>query len=263
MQAMKRFTSGILIVLMILIFGTGIQTALAEESTHIVILGTSDMHGNILGWSYEDGAETVNDGMARLYTYIEQVRNENPVTFLIDGGDEIQGTILTDDIAGKEPDQQHPVIAAMNAMEYDAMTLGNHEFDWGVPDMLKMLHTAQFPILAANYRNADGQLLTGAGWTVVERGGIRLAVIGVTTPEVQRLEGSKEGIDDLRTEAASDAVKRAIAEIGDQADLIMVSAHMGLDAEYDFENGSDSARKILEDNPGGGCSAGGTSAYNG
>ena len=245
---MKRSALRHLLILSVLLAALLCGAALAED-THIVILGTSDMHGNVWGWSYEDGAETSNTGMARLYTYIQQVREENPNTFLIDGGDDIQGTIMTDDVANKEPDQPHPVIAAMNVMGYDAMTVGNHEFNWGVPTLLEILGTAEFPVLSQNVLNADGTCLTGAGWTIIEQGGIRLAVIDVTTPQIQRWDGGKAGIDDLIYEAPSDAVRRAITEIGDQADLIMVSAHMGLHAEYDERNRSDSARKILEDNP--------------
>lgn len=103
-----------------------------EHADHIVILATSDMHGNIIGYSYEDNAETANSGMARLYTYIKKVREEEPAVFLIDAGDDIQGTIMTDDIANKSPDDEHPVISAMNYMGYDAMTVGNHEFNWGI-----------------------------------------------------------------------------------------------------------------------------------
>ena len=63
--------------------------------THITVLGTSDLHGNIWGFSYEDSKETDNNGMARLYTYIEEVREGNPSTVLIDAGDDIQGTIMS------------------------------------------------------------------------------------------------------------------------------------------------------------------------
>ena len=216
--------------------------------THVVILGTSDMHGNICCWSYEDAAET-DYGMARVYTYIQETRQENPNTFLIDGGDEIQGTVLTDVVARENPDEPHPVIAAMNYMGYDAMTLGNHEFDWGVTDMMKMLSTAEFPILGQNVYDKEGKLLTGIGWTILERGGVRLAVIGVDTPNVSRLEGDREGVADLAFEPAAEAVKQAIAEIGDQADIIMVSAHMGMYGEYESEEGADSAQKILDENP--------------
>lgn len=220
---MRRLASGCLIILFVLLAVLMFQPAWAEEDTHIVILGTSDMHGNIWGWSYEDGRETENNGMARLYTYIQQVREENPLTFLVDGGDDIQGTIMTDDIANKEPDQPHPVIAAMNQMGYDAMTLGNHEFNWGVPTLLEIIHTAEFPILSQNILKQDGTCLTGAGWTILERGGVKVAVIGVTTPMVPRWDGGKAGIEELRCQAASDAVRQAITEIGDRADVIMVS----------------------------------------
>ena len=106
-----------------------------EHGTHVVILATSDMHGDILGYSYEDNQETTNSGMARLYTYIQKVRDEEDTVFLIDAGDDIQGTILTDDLANKNPDDEHPVMSAMNYMGYDSMTIGNHEFNWGIPVM--------------------------------------------------------------------------------------------------------------------------------
>ena len=246
---MKRSVFSILVILSLLLAVLLCQAALAEDGTHIVILGTSDMHGNVWGWSYEDGAETDNNGMARLYTCIQQIREENPITFLVDAGDEIQGTIMTDDIANKEPDQPHPVISAMNYMGYDTMTVGNHEFNWGIPVLREILSTAEFPVLSANILDADGNCMTGAGWTIIERGGIKLAVIGVSTPMIPKWDGGKAGIDDLTYEAPSEAVRRAIAEIGDQADIIMVSAHMGLGAEYDESGRTDSARKILEDNP--------------
>ncbi len=246
---MRKFTCVCLIILSVLLAWAALPGAPAETTTHVVILGTSDMHGNIWGWAYEDGAETANSGMARLYTYIRQVREEEPLVFLIDAGDDIQGTILTDGIASREPDQPHPVIAAMNFMKYDAMTIGNHEFDWGVPAMLEMLQTAEFPVLSQNILNPDGNCVTGSGWTIVERGGVRLAVIGVSTPQIPRLEGGKAGVDELICEDASSAVQRAVAEIGDRADIIMVSAHMGLNPEYDEDGGSDSARKILKENP--------------
>ena len=220
-----------------------------SEDSHVVILATSDMHGNIWGYSYEDGEETTNNGMARLYTYVQQVRKENPTVFLVDAGDDIQGTIMTDDIANKNPDQEHPVIAAMNYMGYDAMTVGNHEFNWGIDTMMKILSQAEFPVLGENILDSDGNYVTGDGWTIVDRDGVRLGVIGVSTPDVPIWDGDKEGIEDTTFEAASEAVTKAVKEIGDQADLILVCAHMGQYAEFDEDGGSDSANKIVEDNP--------------
>lgn len=221
----------------------------AEGETHITILGTSDLHASIWGYSYEDNKETDNNGMARLYTYIQQVREENPNTFLIDAGDDIEGTIMVNQIYNKTPDQPHPVLAAMNYMKFDAMTLGNHEFNYGIPNMLKIMGQAEFPVLAANVLDAEGKYVTGEGWTIIERGGVKLAVIGVTSPNVPTWDGGKEGIEDCTYTSVSDGVKKAIAEIGDQADIIMVSAHVGMVGEFDEEGGTDAAAKILEDNP--------------
>ena len=244
----KKLLSVLLALVMVLALLPSAAFA-AEGEKHITILGTSDMHGNIWGFSYEDSKETDNNGMARLYTYIQQVRAENPNTILIDAGDDIQGTIMTDDIYNKIPEEPHPVVAAMNYMGYDAMTLGNHEFNWGIDTMQKILSQAQFPVLAANVKDASGGFVTGAGWTIVEKDGVKVAVIGVVTPDVPIWDGGKEGVEACTYEAANTAVKNAIAEIGDGADGIVVSAHMGMYAEFDEDGGSDSAQKILDDNP--------------
>ncbi|MBQ9459410.1 MAG: 5'-nucleotidase C-terminal domain-containing protein [Oscillospiraceae bacterium] len=221
----------------------------AEGDKHITILATSDMHGNVWGYSYEDNKETANNGMARLYTYIEQVRKENPNTVLVDGGDDIQGTILTDDLANKHPENEHPIIAAMNFMKYDAMTLGNHEFNWGIDNMKKIVSQAEFPVLGANVLDAEGKTVTGAAYTIVERDGVKIAIIGVCTPDIPMWDGTKQGITETTFEDPAVSVKNAIAEIGDQADIILVSAHMGVEAEHDKTGLTDSAKHILDNNP--------------
>ncbi|MDE7242754.1 MAG: 5'-nucleotidase C-terminal domain-containing protein [Oscillospiraceae bacterium] len=242
---MRWFSFSLAVLLAVAI----LPTARAADETHITILGTSDLHASIWGYSYEDLQETTNNGMARLYTYIQQVRKENPNTFLIDAGDDIEGTIMVNQIYNKLPDELHPVIAAMNFMGFDSMTLGNHEFNYGIPNMLKFMGQAEFPVLAANVLNAEGKPVTGLGWTIVERGGVKLAVIGVTSPNVPVWDGGKDGIEDCTYEPVSTAVKRAIAEIGSQADLIMVSAHVGMVSEFGDENGADAGQQILDDNP--------------
>ena len=236
--------------LTVLLIAVSMAAALtAADLTHITILGTSDMHGNIIGWSYEDGKATTNNGMARLYTYIQQVREENPNTLLIDDGDIIQGTIMTDDLYAKNPDWENPVIAAMNYMKFDSATLGNHEFNWGITTLKKIMGQADFPVLGANILNPDGSYVTGLGWTMLEVAGVKIAVIGVCTPNIPIWDGGKEGIDETIYLPAQEAVKTAIAEIGDTADIIYVSAHMGMYAEFDEENGGDSGQKILDENP--------------
>ncbi len=245
-HARKLFSALIALVMVLAMVPT---MAFGAEGKTITILATSDLHGNIWGFSYEDSTETTNNGMARVYTYVEEVRAENPNTILIDCGDTIQGTIMTDDLFNTNPDLAHPVMTTMNFMGYEAMVLGNHEFNWGIPTMKKITGQANFPVLAANVKDEAGNYVTGAGYTIIEKGGVKVAVIGVVTPDVPIWDGGKEGIEELTYEAANLAVKDAIAEIGDKADVILVSAHMGMFAEFDEENGSDSANKIIEDNP--------------
>lgn len=200
------------------------------------------------GFSYEDSKESSDNGMARLYTYIKKEREANPDLILLDAGDNIQGTIMTDDLANKNPDELHPVIAAMNYMGYDAMTLGNHEFNWGTTNLKKIISKADFPVLAANVKDMNGEYLTGNGYAIIERNGIKIAIIGVVTPDIPIWDGGKEGISDFTYESAAYSVKREIENIADKADIIIVSAHMGTYAEFDEENGSDSGLKILEMN---------------
>ena len=221
--------------------------AAGTGETHITIIGTSDTHGNIWGYSYEDMKESTGDGLARVSTYVNQVRAENPNTILVDAGDTIQGTIMTDDLYSKDT-ANHPVPAALNYMKYDAWTLGNHEFNFGVDTLKSILAQAEMPVLAANIKNADGSYFTGAGYTIVERGGVKVAVIGVDTPNIPRWDGTKQGVDKLTFEPMADAVAECIKEIGDKADVIMVSAHAGLEAEYSTD-GSDAAKTILEKCP--------------
>lgn len=221
--------------------------AAGTGETHITIIGTSDTHGNIWGYSYEDMKESTGDGLARVSTYVNQVRAENPNTILADAGDTIQGTIMTDDLYSKDT-ANHPVPAALNYMKYDAWTLGNHEFNFGVDKLQSIIDQADMPVLAANIKNADGSYFTGAGYTIVERGGVNVAIIGVDTPNIPRWDGTKQGVDKLTFEPMADAVAECIKEIGDKADVIMVSAHAGLEAEYSTD-GSDAAKTILEKCP--------------
>lgn len=242
----NRILSAILSAALVLSLSSSVLAA-GTGTTHLTIIGTSDTHGNVWGYSYEDMKETAGDGLARISTYVTQVRAENPNTILVDAGDTIQGTIMTDDLYAKNT-ADHPVPAALNYMKYDAWVLGNHEFNFGVDNLKAILGQAKMPVLAANVKNGDGSYFTGAGYTIVERGGVKVAIIGVTTPNIPRWDGTKQGVSDLTFSAMADAVAACVKEIGSKADLIMVSAHAGLEAEYSTD-GSDAAKTILEKCP--------------
>lgn len=217
-----------------------------EKQNEVVIIGSSDVHGNVLGYLYEDAMDSELGGLDKILSYANICRKRHENVILIDNGDIIQGNILADDIAS-EYTEDNPIIRAMNIAGYDAMTLGNHEFNWGISHLKRVIKPAKFPILAANVLDKDGTLAF-QGHTIFERSGLRLALIGVVSPNVLIWDKQSEGISDFTFKDAAIAVRDEIAKIG-KADAYIVSAHMGLDYEYDSENLSDSAKKIVKLNP--------------
>lgn len=214
----------------------------ADGSKTITVIGTTDMHGNIWGYSYEDNKETKNNGMARVYSYVKEVRAENPGNVvLIDNGDLVQGTILTDDIYNKQKGN-HPVISTMNYMGYDAMVLGNHEFNWGPDLILRLKKLAKFPILGANVKYKNGKKFVEP-YTIVNRGGVKVGIIGITNPDCPRWDGEK--LDSLAFSGVSENFDKLYAEVKAKSDIVIVSSHVGFEAEYDEDHGTDAAKSLI------------------
>ncbi|WP_019913723.1 bifunctional metallophosphatase/5'-nucleotidase [Paenibacillus sp. HW567] len=220
-----------------------ISSAGTGNTVNLVILATSDLHGNLWGYRYEDGADTANDGMARVASYVQEVRQSGAAVILIDNGDVFQGNILTDDVYNKRLDIVHPVSVAMNAMGYAAMTLGNHDFNFGLGLIDKFSKELNCPVLAANAWYRSGERFAQP-YSIIEVQGIKVAVIGLTNPNVPRWDGDK--VSALRFEAMPETARSLSAELkaGKKADIIVISAHAGMVAEFDEEGGSDSAEHI-------------------
>jgi 2',3'-cyclic-nucleotide 2'-phosphodiesterase/3'-nucleotidase len=207
----------------------------------LVILATTDLHGNVWGFSYENDKDTTNTGMARIASYVEEVRKQEPYVVLVDNGDTIQGNIMTDDLYNKR-EGEHPVMRAMNLLEYDSMTLGNHEFNFG-EHLIKRIQTlANFPILSANLARVDGTM-AAKPYTIIERGGLKIGIIGLTNPNAPRWDGEKT--DPFVYAPVGPAARKVVDIIKDKTDIIIVVSHVGLYPEYDEEGGSDGANSIL------------------
>ncbi|MHC1692884.1 MAG: bifunctional UDP-sugar hydrolase/5'-nucleotidase [Sphaerochaetaceae bacterium] len=238
-----RFSALVAMLLIVCLGFLSAQAAFeAKGPQTITIIGTTDLHGNVWGFSYEDNKETANNGMARVYSYVKEVRETNANVILVDNGDTIQGNILTDDLYNKRPGK-HPVIEAMNFMRYDAMSLGNHEFNFGEALVSRIQGLADFPILAANMSRIDGTL-GAVPYAIVVRNGVRVGIIGLTNPNVPRWDGEKA--DPFTFAAVGPACRKVVDVIKDKVDVIVVLAHVGLVPEYDEDGGSDGAQKILE-----------------
>ena len=127
-------------------------------SARLCILETTDLHMQLLGYDYFADHPTPDLGLVPLAGLIETYRADPTVTTLLfDNGDFLQGNPLADYVVGQaQHNAPHPMIAAFNALDYDAVTLGNHEFNYGLEVLDQVLQDAQFPVVCANIHHLDG-----------------------------------------------------------------------------------------------------------
>jgi 2',3'-cyclic-nucleotide 2'-phosphodiesterase / 3'-nucleotidase len=215
----------------------------AAKTYKLTVLGTSDTHGNVYNWDYyrdleyDDSAH--NDvGVAKLAALVNQIRDEpGATTLVLDAGDTIQGTPLATYYAKQEPitatGAKHPMARAMNVLHYDAVTLGNHEFNYGLPLLNLWIRQLAFPALAANAVNvATGRPAFRP--YVIKRVSLapnaptlRVGILGLTNPGVAiwdraNVEGRLRFEDMVATAAKWVPIIRR-----NGADLVIVSAHGG------------------------------------
>ncbi len=157
--------------------------AAAAERVAITVLETSDLHANLLPWNYARG--TAGDwGLARVATRVREIRATAPNVLLLDGGDTIQGAPLGWLEARRPSGGPHPMATAMNALRYDAMAVGNHEFNFGLEVLRRAQKDSSFPWLSANTRNSTDGRAAFPEYVVKELGGVRVGVLGLTTPNI-------------------------------------------------------------------------------
>lgn len=232
-----------------------------EGQAHLRILQTTDLHAQIFPYDYYNDQPTVGLGLANTAGVIAAVRATSDNTILLDNGDLLQGSALGDCIAydrGLKMGDLHPVIAAMNTLEYDAATLGNHEFNYGLDFLTAALGRSQFPFISANalfkkgadprkdrrllppYVMLDRQLRDGAGTLQP----IRIGVLGLLPPQIvtwdeSLLRGLIQSRDMVETAAA---LIPEMKEAG--ADIIVLLAHTGIGAAQHCDGMENAARPL-------------------
>ena len=204
-------------------------TARASRQT-ITLLSTTDIHGHIEPIDYYSNKAS-NFSLAKIATLVKEQRAEAPKALLLDCGDTTQGTPLAYYFAVKDLKPKNPTIVAFNEMHYDAMAVGNHEFNFGLAEMWKAKRESNFPWLAANlkeiYTAGDGLIRP---YIIKNVGGVRVGIVGFVTPGVPRWE-IPEHYRGYEFEPIVDAAKRVIPLVRKQVDLLVVIMHSGLDRD--------------------------------
>jgi 2',3'-cyclic-nucleotide 2'-phosphodiesterase (5'-nucleotidase family) len=201
----------------------------AAETVDLTIIHINDFHGRLLPTPGKDG-KPGSGGMAYIAKMVSEERAKNPEgTVLLSAGDMFQGTPISNLFRGK------PVVEAMNRMGFDAMSVGNHEFDWGMEAFQSMRKAADFPFLSANILDDRGALLPGVkAYVLLQKKGLKIAVIGVTTPETHYTTkpGNLKGHRVVAPGKILPALVEKLKKEG--AALIVVLSHAGLDDDRDL-----------------------------
>ena len=197
-------------------------------AVEIAVLHVNDTHGHIVPRVDSAVDETGPiGGAATLAAMIETERGKNPGgTVLLSGGDMFQGTPVSDVLRGK------PVIEIMNLLRFDAMAVGNHEFDWGMTVLEEMIGASDVPFLSANIVDGKGEGIPGVKpWVLLERKGLKIAVIGLTTPDTPWIAMPKhvEGLTFLEPEKVLPGLLKEVRAKG--AVFVIVLSHLGLDRD--------------------------------
>ncbi|MGZ3578900.1 MAG: bifunctional metallophosphatase/5'-nucleotidase [Syntrophales bacterium] len=228
---MKRM-SRIIILVSILIFSFP-PALLAEETVPVdlTILHVNDTHGRILPYiEGMSGDQQMVGGAAHLARMIEEERSKNPDgVLLLSAGDMFQGTPVSNLFKGRS------VTDVMNYLKFDAMAIGNHEFDWGMDALLHLVASSRFPYLSANIKDEGGRYLPGVKpYVIFERKTVKIAIIGITTPEAPRITMPGR-FKHMTVERPEDILPGFIKEAKDEgAGIIIVLSHLGIDADKDL-----------------------------
>jgi 2',3'-cyclic-nucleotide 2'-phosphodiesterase (5'-nucleotidase family) len=177
----------------------------AQSYTHIVIVHTNDIHGQL----------TPRAGVGGVAELATAIHSQHP-DLILDAGDIFTGTFMSDNFSGA------PTIQAMNKIGYNAGTIGNHEFDYGQPALHLRLREAKFPVLSANL---DTPIPEIKKYTVLTVKGIRFGIIGLTTEELKTTTHPKN-LTGVTVHDIVETVRQILPEVRRRSDFIIVTAHI-------------------------------------
>ena len=215
---MKKTIAMFLVLLM-----TG--SAMAQNDKQIVILHSNDTHSCIypLNVNLADTALAGRGGYLRRAAFVEQQRKQYPNLLLIDSGDFSQGSPYYTLNKGEVE------VGLMNIMGYDAATIGNHEFDFGLENMARIFRMAKFPILCSNY-DFTGTPVEGTvkPWTIIKRDGVKIGLFALDPKLIGVVDTAKcQGVKYLDPVAKANEMAALLK--AKKCDLVICVSHLGWD----------------------------------
>lgn len=232
-------------------FLPGIASVQAEEKTggdpeiDVQILGTTDIHSFIMGYDYYGDTPSTSYGLAYAAQLIKDLKAKNPNTLLVDNGDTIQGNPLGEYVQKFERDEVisgkkvHPIIDVYNKLGFDAGTLGNHEFNYGLEFLDGTIKGAEYPIVNANVKNLDGSYKY-TPYKIVEKTfkdkngndqKVKVGFTGFVPPQIMTWD--KKHLDGkIKVDDIVESAKTVVKEMKDKgADIIVGLAHTGIEVK--------------------------------
>ncbi|HKF45397.1 MAG TPA: bifunctional UDP-sugar hydrolase/5'-nucleotidase [Thermoanaerobaculia bacterium] len=211
--------------------------SLSAAARTLTILHTSDLHGHV---SPRDNPEQREfpEGVARVATAVKAVRSQGSPTLLLDSGDTIEGAPVEAMVfSGQIPDRGDPIVRAMNMTGYDAMAVGNHEFNFGRERLEKSRREAKFPWLSANTVLESGKPAFEP-YVVRQVGGVKVGILGLTTKNIPYWEPPSH-VAGLKFLDTVETAKRYVPILREKekCDLVLVITHQGF--ERDLQTGKD------------------------
>jgi len=210
---------------------SAVSTAMAQE-VNIKILGTSDIHGRVVPWSYGADVEDKSGSYAQIATYVKDVRKNNKNVVLVDVGDAIQDNQVDVFAKDKKYYKDHPIPKVLNEMKYDVFVLGNHEFNFGMKALDEILKDIKAKKLTANfyYKKNDKRYIDAT--TIIEKDGVKLGIIGLSTPMSAKFEEDMGNLKDMKFTSPTEEARTQVEKLKEKGvDAIIVIAHMGIDNE--------------------------------
>lgn len=231
MKRMKLAGRLLLAILILQLLALPAAVASADQGeTTITIVHVNDVHSRV-------EQTDANIGYAKLSTFVKRLKAENPNTLLLDAGDTLHGQTIANLERGSS------IVRMMNAVGFDVMVTGNHDYNYGYNRLLELAGETSFPVLAANVYHSDGTRLLEP-YVVLNTGGVRVAVFGLATPETT-YKTHPNNVVGLTFADPVEEAKRIVAELEGKADAIIALVHLGLD-----ESSVDTSLKLAEEVPG-------------